>query len=105
MSEFIACLTDSFVRVGLYKTGKSIMANRGYDRVLGQTINSPPSDGLVSIHHKLVNHWCALEEWANKKRKKNTGPVLTLQAPRTAEHTPRRGEFIFSAFLFRNIIF
>jgi hypothetical protein len=36
-----------------------------------------PLDGLVGIHHKLVNHWCALEDWANKEEK-DTGPVLTL---------------------------
>jgi hypothetical protein len=29
----------------------------------------PPSNGLVGIHHKLVNHRCALEERANKKKK------------------------------------
>jgi hypothetical protein len=33
----------------------------------------PPSDGLVGIHHKLVNHRCALEEWVNKKKKKVLG--------------------------------
>jgi hypothetical protein len=27
-----------------------------------QQLLPPPSDGLVGIHHKLVNHWCALEE-------------------------------------------
>jgi hypothetical protein len=31
--------------------------------------STPPSHGLVGIHHKLVNHWCALEDWANKRRK------------------------------------
>jgi hypothetical protein len=56
--------------------------------------HSPPSDGLVGIQHKLVNHWCALEDWANKKEE-STGPVLTLRAPRMAGHTPRRGEFNF----------
>jgi hypothetical protein len=35
--------------------------------------NPPSSDGLVGIHHKLVNHWCALEDWANKKKKKVLG--------------------------------
>jgi hypothetical protein len=41
---------------------------QGYHRVPDQTITPPLSDGLVGIHHKLVNR-CALEEWANKKKK------------------------------------
>jgi hypothetical protein len=62
----------------------------------GKQNNFPtPSDGLVGIHHKLVNHWCALEERANKRKRKDTGPVLTLRAPRTAGHTTRRGDFFF----------
>jgi hypothetical protein len=90
---------------GLVKRGKSSMANRGYYRRLGQAITPPPSDGLVGIHHKLVNHWCALEDWANKKEEKNTWPVLTLRAPRTAGHTTRRGEFFFWLFFLALILF
>jgi hypothetical protein len=40
-----------------------------------------PLDGLVGIHHKLVNHRCALEERANKRRKY----WASVDAPRSTD--------------------
>jgi hypothetical protein len=83
---------------------KPIMANKGHDRISGQAINQlpPPSDGLVGIQHKLVNHRCALEEWANKRRKYWASVDASSSTDSRAHH--RRGEFIFLRF-FCNIIF
>jgi hypothetical protein len=61
----------------------------------------PPSYGLVGIHHKLVNHWYALEERANKRRKRYWASVDASSStfePQGRPGTPLGGEVLFIFF-------